>query len=153
MSISEGLDRCVDDFTNINEDMVVDQTGSHQLMANRPEDEAEGDSKKARKYTEKGLQYQRSVLMDRRSQLHKRLMRKSSIIDGLLYSKQNLTVVKENLGQFDDIFKLPTEVHQQQWKQLSEEEQHTDNQWFKGVDEMVFSFKHRVYNWVRENIG
>ena len=97
MSISEGLDRCVDDFTNINEDMVVDQTGSHQLMANRPEDEAEGDSKKARKYTEKGLQYQRSVLMDRRSQLHKRLMRKSSIIDDLLYSKQNLTMVKENL--------------------------------------------------------
>ena len=153
MSISEGLDRCVDDFTNINEDMVVDQKGSHQLMKNRPEDEAEGDSKWVRKYTEKGLQYQRSVLMDRRSQLHKRLMRKSSIIDDQLYSKQNLTVVKENLGQFDDIFKLPTEVHKQQWKQLSEEEQHTDNQWFKGVDEMVFSFKHRVYNWVRENIG
>ena len=89
MSISEGLDRCVDDFTNINEDMVVDQKGSHQLMKNRPEDETEGDSKWVRKYTEKGLQYQRSVLMDRRSQLHKRLMRNSSIIDGLLYSKQN----------------------------------------------------------------
>ena len=41
MSISEVLDRCVDDFTNINEDVVVDQTGSHQLMENRPEDEAE----------------------------------------------------------------------------------------------------------------
>ena len=38
MSISEGLDRCLDDFTNINVDMVVDQTGSHQLMQNRPED-------------------------------------------------------------------------------------------------------------------
>ena len=74
MSISEGLDRCVDDLTNINEDMVVDQIGSYQLMKNRPEDEAEGDSKKARKYIEKGLQYQRSVLMDR-SQLHKRLMK------------------------------------------------------------------------------
>ena len=85
MSISEGLDRCVDDFTNINEDMVVDQTRSHQLMENRPEDEAKGDSKRARKYTEKGLQYQRSVLMDRKSQLHKRLMRKSSITDDLLY--------------------------------------------------------------------
>ena len=88
----------MDDFTNINKDMVVDQTGSHQLMENRPKDEAEGDSKRARKYTEKGLQYQRSVLMDRRSQLHKRLMRKSSIIDDLFYSKQNLTSVKENLG-------------------------------------------------------
>ena len=70
MSISEGLDRCVDNFTNINEDKVVYQTGSHQLMENRPEHEAEGDSKRSRKYTEKGLQYQKSVLMDRRSQLH-----------------------------------------------------------------------------------
>ena len=100
----------MDDFTNINKDMVVDPTGSHQLMENRSEDEAEGDSKRARKYTEKGLQYQRSVLVDRRSQLHKRLMRKSSIIDDLFYSKQNLTSVKENLGQFD-VFKLLTEVH------------------------------------------
>ena len=71
MSISEGLDRCVDDFTNINEDKIVDQTGGHQLTENRPDNEAEGDSKRARKYTEKGLQYQRSVLMDIRSQLHK----------------------------------------------------------------------------------
>ena len=108
--------------------MVVDQTGSQQLMEGRPEDEAEGDGKRARKYTEKGLQYQRSVLMDRRSQLHKRLMRKSSIIDDLLYSKLNLTAVKENLGQFDDVFKLLTEVHQQHQKLLSEKEQHADNQ-------------------------
>ena len=53
MSISEGLYRCVDGFTNINEDMVVNQTGSHHLMENRPEDEDEGDSKRVRKYTEK----------------------------------------------------------------------------------------------------
>ena len=117
-------------------------------MEDRPEDEAEGDSKRVRNYTEKGLQYQRSVLMDRRSQLHKRLMRKSSIIDDLLYSKQNLAVVKENLGQFDDVFKLLTEVHQQHCKLLSEEEQHVDNQWFEDADEMVFSFKQYVYNWV-----
>ena len=78
-------------------------------------------------------------------------MRKSSIIDGLLYSKQNLTVVKENLGQFDNFFKLLTEVYKQHYKLLSEEEQHADNQWFDNVNEMVFSFKCRVYNWVREN--
>ena len=98
MSISEGLDRYVDDCTNINEDKVVDQAGSHQLMENKSEDEAAGDSKRARKYTEKRLQYQGSAIMDKRSHLHKRLMRKSSIIDDLLYSKQNLTVVKDNLG-------------------------------------------------------
>ena len=56
--------------------MVVDQTGSHQLMKKRPENEAEGDGKRARKYFEKGFQYERSVLMGRKSQLHNRLMRK-----------------------------------------------------------------------------
>ena len=76
ISISEGLNRCVDNFTNTNEDMVVDQTGSHQLMEKRPENEAEGDGKRARKYFEKGFQYHRSVLMGRKSQLHNRLMRK-----------------------------------------------------------------------------
>ena len=77
----------MDDFTNINGDMVVDQRGNQQLMENRFEDEVEGDGKRARKYTEKYLQYPRSVLMDRRNQLHKRLMRKSNLIDDLLYPK------------------------------------------------------------------
>ena len=48
MSISEGLDRCVDDFTNINEDAVLDQTESHQLMELKMK-------LKARECTEKGL--------------------------------------------------------------------------------------------------
>ena len=56
--------------------------------------------------------------MNRRSQLHKRGMRKSYIIDNQLHSKQNLTVVEENLGQSDEVFKLLTEVHQQHCKLL-----------------------------------
>ena len=92
-------------------------------MENRPEDEAEGDSKKAKKYTENRLQYQRSVLEDRRSQLHRILMRKLSIRDDLSYSKQNLTVMKENLGQFDDVLQFLTQVQQQHCRLLSEEEQ------------------------------
>ena len=43
MLVSEGLDRYEDDFTNLNEDKVVDQTEGHQLIENRPEDEAEGE--------------------------------------------------------------------------------------------------------------
>lgn len=95
MSISEGLDRWVDDFANINEDMIVHETGSHLVIEDRPEDKIEGDGKKDRKYPEKGLQYQRSVLMEIRSQLQKRLMKEPSIIEELLHSKQGLTVVKE----------------------------------------------------------
>ena len=75
----------MDDFTNINEDMVVNKTRSHQeLMEKKPEDEAKGDSRRSRKLTEKGFWYQRPVLVNRRSQLHKSLTRKSSITDDLL---------------------------------------------------------------------
>ena len=95
MSISEGLDRWVDDFANINEDIIVDQTGSHQVIERRPEDKLDGEGKRDRKYPEKGLQYQRSVLIEIRSQLHKRLMKEPSIIEELLHSKQGFTVVKE----------------------------------------------------------
>ena len=49
VSISEGLGRYMDDFTKVNEDMVVDQTRSHQLMENRPEDETGKDGKRTRK--------------------------------------------------------------------------------------------------------
>ena len=75
--------------------------------------------------------------MDRKSQLHKELMRKSGITDDLLYSKQNLTVVKEYLSQFDYVFKLLTEVHQQHCKMLSQEEQHADNQQFEDADKFI----------------
>ena len=37
--------------------MIVDQSGSHQLMGNRPKGKVEGDGKKSRKHTDKGLQY------------------------------------------------------------------------------------------------
>ena len=40
-----------------------------------------------KKYTKKGFPYQKSVVMDRKSHLIKEVMRKSSIIDGVLYSK------------------------------------------------------------------
>ena len=43
MSISERLDRCVDDFTNMNDNMVADQTQSYQIMENRPGNKAEGN--------------------------------------------------------------------------------------------------------------
>ena len=42
-------------------------------MEKRPEAEAEAVGKMVRK--EKGLQYQMSILMERRSQVHERLMR------------------------------------------------------------------------------
>ena len=63
-------------------------------------------------YTEKSLQYQRSILINRRHQLHERCERKLSIMVDLLPLKHNLSVVIENLGKLNHVFKLLMEVNQ-----------------------------------------
>ena len=76
---------------NIN--AVVDQTKSDQEMENRIENEQ--NNKRYKKYAEKVLRYQRSILVERGSHLHKILMRMIRITYDLQYSKQNLTIVRE----------------------------------------------------------
>lgn len=68
--------------------------------------------KRIMEYTEKSLQYQRSILINRRHQLHERCERKLSIMVDLLPLKHNLSVVIENLGKLNHVFKLLMEVNQ-----------------------------------------
>lgn len=56
--------------------------------------------------------------MDRKSHLIKEVMRKSSIIDGVLYSKYNLTLIEENFRQLNDALN----------KLLSKQERNAENQ-------------------------
>lgn len=53
----------------------------------------------------------------------------SSIIDDLMYLKQNITTVKENLIQLDDVFRVLMNT-QLCNDPLPDEEKHADNQWF-----------------------
>ena len=78
-------------------------------------------------------------------------MRISSILDDLVYSKQNITTVKENVIQEYDVFKVLMKTHQQHNELLPDEEKNADNQWFDDIDETACSFKHQTYNRIREN--
>ena len=57
------------------------------------------------------LEYQSSQLEEKRSRLYSRLIRKSNAMIGLLYSPRNAEVVREQMLQVDDLFKIVTEVH------------------------------------------
>lgn len=77
-------------------------------------------------------------------------MRISSIIDDLMYLKQNIATAKENLNQLDDVFKVLMNTQHCNYS-LPDEENHADNQWCDEFDETVCSFKYQTRIWIRGN--
>ena len=75
-----------------------------------------------------------------------RMQRK--IIDDLLYSAGNQVVVREELDQYSDLFKLVTNHHEQYCELLAaENQQHEEGQF---DDQDMSNFKHRVHSWLKE---
>ena len=110
--------------------------------------------KRKKKLTEKGVSFKLSTLLSKGNRMNFRLLRRSSVIQHLMYSAKNMVTVEEEIAQFDYIFKQLLLVHQginQGYQSLlAEEEKPTDEEWFEEVDERVFTFKHQVHNWLRD---
>ena len=97
--------------------------------------------------TEKGREYKISILDKKKSSLVSSIIRKSSEIDDLMYSYENATTVKEELAQLDDIYKLIVKINDE----MTEiDVNYSEELWFAKIDEKVFSFKHKIHNWLRE---
>ena len=88
-----------------------------------------------------------STLENKRAKLVSRLLRKSSEIDDLMYSYQNSITVKEELAQLNSMFKMLVDIHEE-FEQT--EKEYTDDIWFDDIDQKVFSFTHKVHNWLKE---
>ena len=99
--------------------------------------------------TAKGLECQLSLLHKKNRQLEARLARKASAIEDLLYSSMNFMTVNEELAQYDDIFNLITESHEEHCKILKPEEQSNKEHNFEDIDQRVFTFKYKVRNWLK----
>ena len=82
--------------------------------------------KKKKKHTARWLEYQSSQLEEKRSRLYSRLIRKSNALNNLLYSPRNVEVVREQMLQVDDLFKMVTEVHKEYNALLPVEQQDKD---------------------------
>ena len=102
-SITEELNKVESkSYTNEATERTADHIGSNFLL----EDNAEERSEAGRRTTtpiEKGLEYQISMLPEKKSQRNRRLMQISSIIGDKTHSMQNITKVKEKLNQLDGI--------------------------------------------------
>ena len=77
------------------------------------------------------MEYRRNTLEERRGKLHSRLLQKSSAMDALLYSFQNMNTVREELCLFDDQFRLILKVHEKYHQFIEDKvKQEEDKVWF-----------------------
>ena len=88
-----------------------------------------------------------STLEKKRAKLVSRLLRKSSKIDDLMHSYQNSITVKEELSQLNDTFTMLVDIHEE-FEKI--EKEYTDDIWFGDIDQKLFSFKHKVHNWLKK---
>ena len=110
-------------------------------------EEAGSMDESQRMITEKERGYRKEILGKKRTNLVSRIIRKSSEIDVLLYSHQNDVTVKEHLAQFSDIFKLSEDIDQEM---IELDDSYTEGLWFTDIYEKVFSFEHKIHNWLDE---
>ena len=106
--------------------------------------------KRKKKHIARWLEYQSSQLEKKRSRLYSRLIRKSSAVNDLLYSPSNAEVVREQMFQVDDLFKIVTEVHKEYNALLPVEQQNKDEDWFDEIDASMLHFKQKIHVWIRD---
>ena len=81
----------------------------------------------------------------------RRIIRKSSAVDSLLYSSRNVETVREQMQQID-MFKQLMDVHKEYNSLLPLEAQEDDKNWFHDIDADMLVFKQNIHNWIREAV-
>ena len=81
--------------------------------------------------------------------VRRKIIRKSSTVDSLLYSSRNVETVREQMLQID-MFKQVMDVHKEYNSLLPLEAQEGDKKWFDDIDADRLVFKQKIHNWIRE---
>ena len=108
-----------------------------------------GRGQRTRKLTEKGMEYQASLMKEKVEKMTARLTRKYSAVEDLLYSSKNMLAVEEEMQQFNDLLKLLISLHGEYNGMLEGEVQMKNEEWFDRIDEEAFNFKRRVQAWLK----
>lgn len=78
--------------------------------------------KKSRKMIEKGFQYKLEQLKIKREKLNSNLLRKSGMINDMMYSSVNACPVWEDMEEFHDLIKLLTLVSEEYQQLVTNED-------------------------------
>ena len=109
-----------------------------------------GTKRRTNTFTEKSKEYQLKILFEKRKKLHARMTRKYKLIDDLMYSSSNVTIVKEATDQFKIQFKQLVSFHKDYVGLPPQEVVDEEDDRFETVDEVVCTQKHKIYNLIKE---
>ena len=89
--------------------------------------------------------------MEKRKRLLSRLQKKSENINELIKSRLNVRTVNQEFNQYDDLLKLCLDTHYHYHSKLEDSQQRDNNSRFDEVDQIVFTFKSFVHNYIKGN--
>ena len=107
-------------------------------------------SRRKKKLTEKMRRFQLDELERKQSNLHRKMTRKTNTVEDLLYSFKNTEAVREQLHQFDDIFRMMLDVQKSYNSLLPPAKQQRDEESFDDLNHNVCSFKQSVHSWIKD---
>ena len=111
---------------------------------------SEGRATRPRSLIGKGFAYKKETLRDRREKINRRLIRKCSTIEDLMFSSENIIAVEEQIKRFNNLFKMLLAAHHKYNRLLGDDERGTDDDCSDDVDTLVCFFKRKVHCWLRE---
>ena len=140
------IDQLIDEDASVSQaDGAWDRMHSAEAQPDETE-KVEQLNRRRRKLTEKGREHRISILNKKKFSLVSRIIRKSSEMNDLLYTYQNATTEKEELAQLNDIYRLLVYINDE----MTEiDVNYSEELWFAKIKEKVFSFKHKIHNWLR----
>ena len=80
----------------------------------------------------------------------RRIIRKSSAVDSLLYSSRNVEPVMEQIFEIDDMFKQLMNLHKEYNSLLPLEDQEDDEKRFEDIDADMLVYMQKIHNWIRK---
>ena len=107
--------------------------------------------KRSRKLTETGLQLKLDQLKIKREKINVKMLRKSGIVNDMLYFFSNASAVAEEMEQFNDVLKLLRVVNDEYQHLLTEDELLKDSQWLEELK--WFEVVHQVVEESRTKLG
>ena len=103
-------------------------------------------SSRKKKMTEKVRGFQ----LDELERKWSYLTNKTNTVEDMHYSFKNIESVREQLQQFDDIFRMMLDVQKSYNSLLPPAEQQRDEEWFDDLDHNICSFKQRIHSWIKD---
>ena len=102
-------------------------------------------AKQKSKPTQLWVQYQLYELQKKQSSYKKKTIRKSSTVEGMMYSRKNTEGFSDQMRQLDDIFKVMFDVQKEYNSLFPAEEPEIDKEWFNEVGHNICIFKEKIH--------